>query len=185
MPKGMFCGIGLCNGNGTCVLPCGQPNYKCAFVTSQTHDGKLGGPFGADGICAGAASAAGVTGTFSAWVSVTGTDANTRIGNSTQPYQLLDGTGVAINTPALSSGSLLGAINRDENGTLIPPGDVWTNTNSDGTLNLGGACGDFDSNSHVAAPASVVGSSGATDGTWTNAHVLFCDSVARLYCIEQ
>src|SRR6185312_12286239 len=84
MPKNAPCGAGLCNGAGTCVLPCGQSMYKCAFVTSQSYDGNLGGTAGADATCASAATAAGLTGTFAAWLSVTGFDANSRIGASTQ-----------------------------------------------------------------------------------------------------
>ena len=185
MPMGVPCGAGMCNGAGTCVLPCGQSMYKCAFVTNQVHDGNLGGSAGADATCAAAASAAGVAGTFAAWLSVTGSDANTHIGASTQPYQLLDGTAVAANSATFSSGALLGPITRDENGNLILPGDVWTNTNLDGTLNAAGACGDFMSNSHASAPVPIVGSSGAADPTWTANQTIFCDATARLYCLEQ
>jgi hypothetical protein len=184
-PMNAPCGVGLCNGAGTCVLPCGQPMYKCAFVTSQSHDGNLGGAAGADATCAAAATAAGITGTFAAWLSVSGADANGRIGASTQPYQLLDGTPVAANTTALSGGSLLNPIDRDETGSLVGPVDVWTNTNPDGTLNAAGACGDFTSNLHTAAPVPVAGSSGAADATWTDNHTIFCDGAARLYCFEQ
>lgn len=184
-PKNAPCGAGLCNGAGTCVLPCGQSMYKCVFVTSQSHDANLGGTVGADATCASAASAAGITGTFAAWLSVTGSDANSRIGASTQPYQLLDGTPLAANTPAVSGGSLLNPIDRDETGSLVGAVDVWTNTNPDGTLNAAGACGDFTSNLHTASPVPVAGSSGAADATWTDNHTLFCDAAARLYCFEE
>ena len=183
-PIGVPCGAGACNGAGTCVLPCAQTMYKCVFVTSQAHDGNLGGTAGADATCAQAASAAGVAGTFAAWLSVTGTDANTRIGASTQPYQLLDGTAVAVNSAAFSSGALVAPVNRDETGSLVAPGDVWTNTNPDGTLNAAGACGDFTSNAHASSPVPVAGSCGAADTTWTDNNTLFCDGTARLYCLE-
>ena len=183
-PIGVPCGPGACNGAGTCVLPCAQTMYKCVFVTSQAHDGNLGGTAGADAMCAAAASAAGVAGTFAAWLSVTGTDANTRIGASTQPFQLLDGSPVAVNTATFSSGVLVGPINRDEAGNLVVPGDVWTNTKSDGTLNAAGACGDFTSNAHASSPVPVAGSCGAADSTWTDNQPLFCDGAARLYCLE-
>ena len=185
MPMNAPCGAGLCNGTGTCVLPCGQSMYKCVFVTSQAYDGNLGGTTGADATCAAVASGAGLTGAFGAWLSVTGSDANTRVGTGTQPYQLLDGTPLAANSAALSGGSLLNPIDRDETGSLVGPVDVWTNTNPDGTLYAAGACGDFTSNLHTDTPLPAAGSSGAANATWTDNQMIFCDATARLYCFEQ
>jgi hypothetical protein len=185
MPFGMFCGTGQCNGQGTCVMPCGQPGYKCVFVTSALFDGALGGAAGADDKCAALASAANVAGAFTAWLSAGVTSAAQRIGASTLPYVLVDGSKIAASSSQLASGSISGPIDRDEAGRLVAPSAVWTNTNADGTTNAVGACTDFSSNAPTDAPVPVAGVTSAADLSWTSNSTLTCDAMARLYCFER
>jgi hypothetical protein len=64
--------------------------------------------------------------------------------------------------------------------------DVWTNTNSDGTIVTANACNDFTSSSHSIYPnVPVTGTTTKTDFCWTNNHTVFCDAWGRLYCFEQ
>lgn len=124
-----------------------QPQGKKVFVSSQLFDGNFGsgqrvlGHLEADQSCQDLAQAAGLSGTFKAWISGrVDTGAGPlphgvvdRFTQSSQPYRLVNGTQVAADWADLTDGSLAHAINTDENGN--PVGSelrVWTNTTSSG-----------------------------------------------------
>ena len=74
------------------------PDPLIIFVTSETFDGNLTGLAGADGHCQRLADAAGLGGTFQAWLSTSSASVNDRfITKSTGPYVLTNGTVVANN----------------------------------------------------------------------------------------
>src|SRR5690606_31062308 len=56
--------------------------YNYAFVTSQAYKGDLGGLEGADSICNELAADAGLPGTYVAWLSISTTDARSRLGDA-------------------------------------------------------------------------------------------------------
>ena len=94
------------------------PAGNLVFVTSSGFFGNLGGTAGGDTDCNNAASAAGLSGTYKAWLSTTapGDNPASSFTQSTIPYVLRDNTQVAANWTALVSGTLDHAIDEDENG---------------------------------------------------------------------
>jgi len=118
-----------------------------------------------------------------AWVSDSSTSPAARFTKSTVPYRLLDGTLVATDWMALTTGPLSHGINQDEAGALHTMAEVWTATGSDGNFSSDG-CNNF--TEAVAMLMAVVGNSDATDGTWTAVFAQFCNRTnVRLYCVEQ
>lgn len=180
------CGVcgHVCNIAGSCV------NGDCArrvFVTSGVYaignSTTLHSLSDADGMCQTLASARGLKNTFRAWMSDTSSyPANgTRFTPSTQPYELMNGTTVAASFGGLMSGSLMAAIDHDENGNA-QTGMAWTGTRSDGQRAAGLSCSSWsDPGAGSNAAAGVIG---AIDSTWTDS-LLLCGSSAHLYCFEQ
>ena len=76
-------------------VPACSPTPKRVFVTSSTFDGNLGGLAGADVKCQGAATTAGLPGTFRAWLSDSTTSASARLTHSALPYALVNDVQVA------------------------------------------------------------------------------------------
>jgi hypothetical protein len=164
--------------SGSCVLA------RRVFVSSATYTAQLGGYAGADATCQTLANAAGLGGVWMAWISDGSSSPSARFTRASYAYRLLDGTTVAASYSALTGGSLAHAIDRDERAHAVSgTTEVWTATNTDGTL-AASACNGFTSSSHGAAYA-VEGISGNADGTWTNVYEQFCDRTAHLYCVEQ
>ena len=167
------------------IPPASWPCPKLVFVTSTSHDGDLGGIAGADGICAARAAAAGLKGTYYAWVSTGGSSPNTHFTHSTGAYKLV-GTGatVANSWADLTGGSILTQINRDEFGATVTNGTlVWTGTNADGTRS-GQECSNW--TTILSGYYGSMGQVGNLNSFWSNfiPHN-YCDSSARLYCFQQ
>jgi hypothetical protein len=159
----------------------GTPVPKRVFVSSTTTQGNFGGTSGADGICANLASAAGLSGSFKAWLSVAGDGPSTRFTEAAVPYALVDDTVIANDWSDLTDGSLAHAIDLDENGHAVS-GDVWTSTTTAGaptTTNTN--CTDYTSTSGF----GVCGNTGLKTGGWTNSSTPGCALSLRLYCFEQ
>ena len=123
-----FCGAGggtcqACGEGEVCVGGACEPacNPCRVFVTSTTHDGNLGGLAGADAICQARAAAAGLPGTYLAWLSDGSASPATRfLTQSAGPYRLVNGTTIADDWADLTSGDLDAPINITETGD--PPG---------------------------------------------------------------
>lgn len=168
-----------------------------AFVTSATYNGDLvaagGDPdpqIAADNLCTNAAQAQGLVRDYKAIISVTGSDAATRLApmNSKEVYVVSNTMG----TPFLvvSQGSdlwnalavdLVHQINYDETGTQLL-GNVWTGTNDDGTLAAASNCTDYTSS---AAQLARVGRTNRTDEQWISAvaTIKFCSNLNHIYCV--
>jgi len=150
------------------------------FVTSGSSTGSLGGLAGADATCTAAATGAGLTGTWTAWLSTSSTDAADRILDG--QYQLLDGTVVANSLADLTDGTLSAAIDMDEDMASAAGGNVWT-----GTLATGLAATDHCSGwtDGAATSRAIIGDTDSTTGGWTE--LLSdnpCDFQRRLYCFS-
>lgn len=155
---------------------------KAVFVTSTSTAGGFGGVFGGDAICQTRANAAGLSGTFLAWLSDPGASPAGRFAQSTVPYVMVDGTQVAANWADLTDGTLEHAIDRTELNTLYE-GAVWTATQPNGTF-----AGSVSCNGWTALGANVTGINGSaasTNGTWTQAGGTFCNNAFPLFCFEQ
>src|SRR5262249_25298259 len=169
--------------------------FKRVFVTSTTYDGNLGGLAGADAKCAARAAAAGLSGTYKAWLSSSTTSAASRLTHATVPYKRTDGVTVANNWTDLTDGALAVQISHDEFGHEVDAaGFVWTGTANDGS-NLGGPpCCDWTCNlsegvigitSPVSGPTSIwtwfcFGYDGCPWPAFQS-----CDQPLVLYCFQQ
>jgi cysteine-rich repeat protein len=108
------CASGLCERNR-----CSAPT-RVAFVTSELFDGNLGGVAGADGHCQRLAEAAGLAGSFRAWLSDGTSAPTTRFTRSSNAYVLVDGTVIADSYTDLTDGTLDNPIALTELGTAPP-----------------------------------------------------------------
>lgn len=170
---------------GTCMAS------KTVFTTSQKFVSNLGGLAGADAKCQAAATAAGLTGTYMAWLSDATGSPSTRFTRAVVPYRLVNGTLIANDWADLVDGTLKAPINLTELGTTPPTAqacstdNVWCNTNTNGT-NIGtNSC----TNWTGVESGARWGRFGMTTVQWTDGGctgVGFCSSYTfPLFCFEQ
>jgi hypothetical protein len=168
------------------------------FVTSTVYDGDLGGLSGADSLCQDRADAAGLGGSWAAWLSDSSTQAVDRLATAPGAVTLVDGTTIAASWTDLLVNSPSVAIEVTEYGSRIPYESSgshrdcswaggyfyfpWTGTHNDGTQ-AGGVCDDWTSNS--SAYQGRVGLGGYSVTQWTNWCDFDCDRQGPLYCFEQ
>jgi hypothetical protein len=104
------------------------------------------------------------------------------------PYVLVNGTRVAANWTALTSGTLVNKIDVTETGTTNP-NQVWTDTLLDGTEGGGGAidgdCENWTSSNSGPGFRGNTGFNSQQDGSWTNGSVRDCNLEFPLYCFQQ
>ncbi len=174
-----------CSGNGTCGL-------CLAFVTSSAQNGNLGGLTGADAVCQARATAAGLPGTYMAWLS-NGTDSPaSRFTRATASYTLVDGTVLASNFEDLVGGTLNSALNKTETGQTVPggPGTVfaWTNTLTTGLSEGSDDNSDCANWTAAAVNQANIGDVQASSALWTDIGggiTAVCSGQNRLYCFQQ
>jgi hypothetical protein len=155
--------FGIAETSAPPLAQCGVAN-KCVFLTSAISTGNLGGLAGADATCNVLAGAAGLPGTYVAWLSDSTTDAITRV-TSNGPYVTPVGATVANTLADLADGSLNAPIDHDENGVVVPLREAWTGTSSSG-LRDSSTCADWTAD--TAATLAIVGHNTSTSDTWTN-----------------
>jgi hypothetical protein len=151
-----------------------------AFVSSQTKTGNLGGVAAADQLCTSLATAAGLGGTYRAWLSVSGADAIDHV-TSLGPWQLVTGEVVAADRAALAAAKLEHLVNRDEKGATPPDAEdrVWTGTGPNGRY-VGPDCAQW-----AGAGSGLVGEAkNGGSGSWTALGNESCTEVNRVYCFE-
>jgi hypothetical protein len=176
---------GACGARSVCVGGACTAAQR-VFVSSGTYDGNLGGHAGASTKCQTLATAAGLGGTWMAWVSDSSGSPNRSFTKATIAYRLLDGTQVAANWTALTSGTLSHAIDVDQTGASLAGATgsaalTWTAT-ATGGMSMGDSCSQFASN----AGMGQVGSCTSATTTWTNASTTeACSATHHLYCFEQ
>jgi hypothetical protein len=163
------------------------------FVTRGVYSGDLGGLAGADEKCTASATAAGLGGTWVAWLSNETADARDRIPEG--EYRLVDETTIVANDLAdLIDGTLKNSIEIDENGNPWSQ-NVWTGTQPDGELytdafGASETCNDWTDGTNDFD--GVTGNSGAVDGNWTTfgnqapltPQLSPCNGFRSLYCFE-
>ena len=142
-PEFETCDLGLDNGGAKgdaqgilCDTSCRAQQLR-GFVTATTFTGDLGGLFGADLKCRGAAEAAGLAepARFHAYLSTGDIDAKDRFKTvaTALPYVLVTGKKFADNFPTLIAAGPLGeGISVTETGAVLHEEPVATNTAPDG-----------------------------------------------------
>jgi hypothetical protein len=189
------------NGTGTCDTSkrfycIQQPDdpvgaHKKVFVTKASYTGNLGGTAGADAKCQTAASNAGLSGTYMAWISAktaASAPAMRFTTKATVPYRLVDGTRIADDWTDLTDGSLLTGIILDEDGDVVSSEDVATNTTTAGAMKSSVA--DYSCNGWTYGNGDLYdwhhGTIGAIGSDWSDMSTnSFCDWGSRLICVEQ
>jgi len=174
-----------CTGNGTCGL-------CLAFVTSSGQNGNLGGLAGADAICQARAAAAGLPGTYMAWLSDGTSSPTLRFTQAAGPYTLVDGTIIADNFNDLISGTLNAALNKTETGATVPGGlgevFAWTNTLTNGLSEGSDNNADCANWSVGAVNQANIGDVQSNTALWTDIGggiTAVCTGLNRLYCFQQ
>ncbi len=171
-----------------CDIP---PSPKIVFITESLHNGNLGGISGADAICQADADAAGLTGTFKAWLSDATTSPDISFTKNPLPYVLVDGSIVADDWADLTDAWIYAPIDQTAAGSTVDDGYgsmVWTNTyyngqRYDGAVDYNCDSWTIDSQSN----AGVYGQYQVMDlwSRWTYSARLACDRLFRLYCFAQ
>jgi cysteine-rich repeat protein len=166
--------------------------FRYVFVTSTVHAGDFGGLAGADAICNLRAQAAGLQGTYMAWISPVEGSPLTRFVQSTVPYRLTSNNNIATNWATLTDGGLTTDPNKTETNGTPPVASVncsnaatnrmtWTGTNFDGTPTADN-CSDFTTTIGIGA----VGRNTANNSTWSVCgDPVDCTNTAPLYCFQQ
>ena len=201
------CGAGSCEGGQACAAPADCASNLCVnnrcvaqkrvFVSSAIYSaGSIGNLAGGDAKCQALAAAAGLTGTYKAWLSTTSENAKDRMSAATSPYVLVDGTKVGDNFADVIDGTLDNAINRTETGAVPQASEsicdanldwVHTGTRPDGTLyDANNNCANFTADTGGGA----FGRFGSLGSGWMwscggGAPVNYCGKRAHIYCFEQ
>lgn len=193
--------------DGACKLDAADctPATNLVFVTSQIYSATFGATNGAldgDVLCQQHADAAGLDGTFMAWLTDSTTSPATRFVQSTNPYVLVDGTVIADDWAALTNTQnvpLQNPIDLDEFGAAPPPSVgtappvdstvFWSWVAADGTsFSSGPPCGDWGV-MIGGFPYSSLGNWTRTDASWSTSFFggsfTICEGQAPLVCFEQ
>ncbi|MFH1018565.1 MAG: hypothetical protein V1798_10365 [Pseudomonadota bacterium] len=174
-------------------------NGKVVFATDAIKTGDLTawdnaggattGLAAADNVCQAEATAAGLVGTFKAWLSDSSTDAKDRIGPNSTGWIRTDGYTFTTSLTDLITSPFKAyvPIDRKADGTRVGFDHAWTYTQEDGTKgSTGDDCADWTNG--VSVPANVlVGSTASTYGQWTNYgpdSFRSCNESARLHCFQ-
>ncbi|HTJ44209.1 MAG TPA: InlB B-repeat-containing protein [Kofleriaceae bacterium] len=182
---------GACSGTAACNVTISAATSVTAtfdtpnivFVTSTTYTGNLGGLAGADAACQARANAAGLGGTFKAWLSQTSPQVNaiSRLG-AARGWARVDLAPVVDTTTDLANGRLYYPIKLDEFGNDLGLVSVITGTTANGTLYNGDTtCSNWTSS---AAGSSAGGYSTAGSSMFTIYTYPSCTGGAHLYCFQ-
>lgn len=161
------------------------PEFNRVFVTSTTHAGDFGGLAGGDAICATRATAAGLPGTYVAWLSVTGVNASSRLGTA-RGFVRVDGKPFANSVADILANRIFNPLRIAENGADVSFGQfplavtVYTGTLGNGTVATGFTCSDFTTTDGSARRGNLVGGPEA----WTARQNSNCTSSRHLYCFQ-
>jgi hypothetical protein len=104
------------------------------FLTSTRYTGALGGIAGADERCAAHAAAAGLTGTYLAWLSAANDSPANRMTHHPGPYRTIGEAPIADHWDDLTDGMIANPIRNNELGEVVfvervcLGGEVWSNT---------------------------------------------------------
>lgn len=179
------CSMGFCDidGTGGCEAQCARR----AFILGAGVSANFGGLAAADALCQNDAVAAGLGGTWKAWLADTTGSPATRFTQG-GAFVRVDRTTIIANDWAdLIDGSLDAAVLTQANGMTPPIGSCWTNVGVGGTAAGGGTCGNWTTTS--SAMSGTRGQHNLTDISWTSSGSQNCDPAlvpaARLYCFEQ
>ncbi|MBZ5715925.1 DUF4215 domain-containing protein [Nannocystis pusilla] len=182
MEQSEWCDDGNQSYDDFCNPSCTTP--KRVFVTSTTYDGNLGNDEGARAKCQERANAAGLGGTWDAWLS-SNHEATFKLGIMGHVARL-DKVSIAHGNTSVYGPNLLAPINVTEMGEVLADVEVWTHTTASGNRDWANddtmGCLSFTSN-HPNRQAGY-GTTAATDKLRTQAGVASCAEFKHLYCFD-
>jgi hypothetical protein len=168
------------------------------FVGSRATNAALGGPRGADMICADMARVAGLGGYWMSWTSDECTSPQKRFEKSLLDYRLINGDLIAMNWNDLIDGEIERDIRIDENGfshttNCKIPGEnemcfVWTNTTYQGYVHFNNGCLGltWDNRAGMDVAPAQSGQWNRTQHGWTERQTKDCQFADQtIYCFEQ
>ena len=157
---------------------------RLIFVTSEAYDAAFGGVEGGDRVCGSLAMAAGLAGSYRAWLSDdTGLSPSVTFTTNDIPLVLTSGVRVADDWEDLTDGTINNPVVVDERGDQpmsVPV--VWTGTDRSGTA-AAATCNGWSSGSE--ASNGLVGVFDAVGVGWTASRAAPCNQLGRLYCVQQ
>jgi hypothetical protein len=155
-------------------------NHKRVFITSTAFSGAVGGLDAADMYCQSAATDAGLSGTYRAWLSTSSTNASDRIGD-VGPWSSTRDNVVFSSKAALREAPSSEML--DEHGAASATPDPWTGTDARGAAS-GSDCEGWTNG--TGAATATTGTGFANDVEWGGgATTLHCDATAPLICFQQ
>lgn len=160
-------------------------DVKRVFVSSDMHNGALGGLDGGDAKCQALADKAALGGTWRAWLGDGKVGPKDHLAHSAVPYMVVGGPQIAANWDDLVDGKLTEPIDHDENGATLDmnaPLGVKTGAGPDGTT-LPMHCLGWTSESGT--DYSATGKATDIGTTWSQEGGHPCAALDRLYCFEQ
>jgi len=181
----------LCTGNQTCRFQLSantvigayfSPPPNIMFVTSTTQFANLGGLAGADAICNQRAQAAGLAGTYKAWLSTPTSSAASRMG-AASGWVRPDGKPVFNRLSDIPLNKFYYPPRLDE--YMVDQGHCWVMTGTtaygDAYTEAGGTtCGDFSS---TAGQSVLGGYASGNSHVFTETILLNCSYDNRIYCM--
>jgi hypothetical protein len=199
-PAGTTCNDGLCwngtadgecDGDGQCRTTPSTTGTCVVFLTSDEHDGDLGGLAGADAMCQRRARDGGLTGTFRAWLSDSRTSAAQRLTHAVVPYVDTQGHMVAASWVDLTDGGLRHEINHDQYryewsncSWFTALGRVWTGTRDDGSA-AAPFCDDWSEGGDDSPERGRSGYYCEEGSAWSDEGEWLCSVQRSLYCFQQ
>ena len=187
------CGNGgactTCTTSQRCVSGACTP-FKRVFATRTQYNGGLGGLAGADAKCALAATAAGLTGTFKAWLSDGTTDALSRITSDGSWFSVSDSsfsntltTKRMFNNKAnLQTLPLDNYLSWSDETAANFEGEIWTGTDTGGTRRSDTCASWTNGTSGLGGIGRLGGTTSAS--VWTNYGTAACNISQALLCLE-
>ncbi|MET0344264.1 MAG: hypothetical protein ABW252_24830 [Polyangiales bacterium] len=181
-----------CGGIGACVVDLardvtvtalftGGPNVS--FLSAAVVPAALGGVVAADAVCQAEARAAGLPGSYLAWLSTSTVDAPARLAGA-RGWVRPDGKPFADRVEDIVASRVYYPLRVDAWGRDLADGvsvlEAWTGTDRRGARGRDRTCGDW---TRTALGESALGGAGTASAAWfSDAYTLTCDRRARLYC---
>ena len=188
------CDDGNNTSNDGCSATC-KLEFRRAFVSSMLYTGALGGIVGADAKCQARAQAAGLPGTFLAWISDDVNTPQTRFTKGVAGYRLVNNTVIATSFADLTDGTLLAPINVNEMGGGPPVGNtscagggfptVWTGTLATGNIWVNNQCNQWTSINGTSATWGRATDTNTSWSSWCSGGGAVCVWTSALYCFQQ
>lgn len=152
------------------------PDANRAFVSSFTIPGTFGALSVPDDMCTMAATAAGLSGTYRAFLATSGASAMSRFAGS-RGWVRVDGAPIADTIDELISGKLFNTLDRDENNAQLR---AYVFTGTDPTGQLVQNCGDW----MVATGIAAAGATLYPPPSLFASYSLNCTDGHNIYCFE-